>query len=262
MKPRDLSQPLNQEVSNWPYYPPFEVMYIKRKSEQGVNAQYIQTSNHIGTHIDAPRHFVTGGKTIDQLPLEWLYGPGVIANLAPDLDELDVYTPQMIESRVEVREGDILLLHTGWEKHAQFGSEPDEEKYIHRHPGAHPDMVPWLLEKKIHVWGLDAISTDHPMNLPIGRFLGKGMFNHCGRVRKQCEEKFGGPEGVAELFPDEDYQLTHNALFPHDCMHVENLGGEINSPDLHDRRLVLGVFPWLFKGGEAAFCRVVAFVEE
>ena len=30
-----------------------------------------------------------------------------------------------------------------------------------------------------------------------------------------------------ELFPDSAYQLTHNALFPHDCIHVENLGGDI-----------------------------------
>jgi len=262
MKPYDLSQPLNQEVSFWPYYPPFEVKYIKRKAEHGVNAQYIQTSNHMGTHLDAPRHFVTGGMTIDEIPMDWLYGPGVIVNLAEELDELDVYTPQMIESHVEVRDGDILLLHTGWGKYAQFGSQPDEEKYIHRHPGAHPDLVPWLLEKKIHIWGLDAISTDHPMNLPIGRFLGKGMFGHCDRVRKQCEDKFGGPEGVAKLFPDSDYQLTHNALFPHHCMHVENLGGDIEHSELQDRRLTLGVFPWKFKGGEAAFCRVVAFVQE
>lgn len=262
MKLYDLSQPLNQEVSFWPYYPPFEVKYIKRKAEHGVNAQYIQTSNHMGTHIDAPRHFVTDGKTIDQVPLEWLYGDGVIVGLADELDEFDVYTPEMIESRVEVREGDILLLHTGWERHAQFGSEPDEEKYIHRHPGAHPDMVPWLLEKKIHVWGVDAVSTDHPMNLPIGRFLGKGAFGHCDKVRAQCEAKFGGPEGVAALFPDDDYQLTHNGLFPSDCMHIENLGGAINAPELQNRRLTLGAFPWLFKGGEAAFCRVVAFVEE
>ena len=61
MKLYDLSQPLNQEVSFWPYYPPFEVKYIKRKAEHGVNAQYIQTSNHMGTHLDAPRHFVTAG---------------------------------------------------------------------------------------------------------------------------------------------------------------------------------------------------------
>jgi hypothetical protein len=55
----DLSQPLNADCSFWPFYPPFEVKYFKRKSEHGVNAQYIQTSNHMGTHLDAPRHFVT-----------------------------------------------------------------------------------------------------------------------------------------------------------------------------------------------------------
>ncbi|HRX05403.1 MAG TPA: cyclase family protein, partial [Anaerolineae bacterium] len=111
MKLYDLSQPLNQDCSFWPFYPPFEVKYIKRKSEQGVNAQYIQTSNHMGTHLDAPRHFVTKGKTIDQIPLEWLYGPGVIVDLSDVLDELDVFTPEMIEERVEVREGDILFIH-------------------------------------------------------------------------------------------------------------------------------------------------------
>ena len=140
MKIYDLSQPLNEQVSFWPYYPPFEVKYIKRKAEHGVNAQYIQTSNHMGTHLDAPRHFVTSGMTIDEIPMEWLCGPGVVVDLRDEMDELALYTPKMIEDRVEVKKGDLLFLHTGWEKHAQFGSEPDEEKYIHRHPGAHPDM--------------------------------------------------------------------------------------------------------------------------
>jgi len=40
-----------------------------------VNAQYIMTSNHMGTHLGRARHFVTAGKTIDELPLEWLCGP-------------------------------------------------------------------------------------------------------------------------------------------------------------------------------------------
>ncbi len=260
MKLYDLSQPLNQDAPFWPYYPPFEVKYIKRKAEHGVNAQYIQTSNHMGTHLDAPRHFVTGGMTIDQIPLEWLYGDGVIVDLTDEMDELAVYTPKMIETRVEVRKGDILFLHTGWHRYAQFGDEPDEEKYIHRHPGAHPGLVQWLLDKEIHIWGVDEISTDHPMNLPIGRFLGKGMHGHCDKVRAACEEKFG--DQMDELFPDDAYQLTHNALFPHNCMHVENLGGDIAAPEIQNRRITLGVFPWKFKGGEAAFCRAVAFVED
>jgi kynurenine formamidase len=262
MKPYDLSQPLDQTVSFWPYYPPFEVKYFKRKSEHGVNAQYIQTSNHIGTHLDAPRHFVTNGKTIDQIPMEWLYGPGVIVDLRDEMSDLAVYTPRMIEDRVEVRNGDLLVLHTGWSRFGQYGATPDEERYIQLHPGAHSDMVQWLIDKEIRIWGVDAVSTDHPMNLPIGRFLGKGTFGHCDRVRKIAEHKFGGPEGVAELFPEDHYQLTHNALFVHDCMHMENLGGSIDAPELQNRRLVIGCFPWLFKGGEAAFARVVAFVEE
>ena len=76
MKIYDLSQPLNEQFPFWPYYPPFEVKYIKRKAEHGVNAQYIMTSNHMGTHLDAPRHFVTNGRTIDEIPVEWLCGPG------------------------------------------------------------------------------------------------------------------------------------------------------------------------------------------
>ena len=262
MKIHDLSQPLNQDSFFWPYYPPFEVKYIKRKVEHGVNAQYIQTSNHMGTHIDAPRHFVTNGKTIDQIPLDWLYGPGVIVDLSDEMDNLAAYTPEMIEKRVEVRDGDILILHTGWHRFGQFGENADEERYVFFHPGPHPDLVPWLLKKKIHIWGVDAISTDHPMNLPIGRFLGNGTFNHWKRVRKMAEKRFGGAAKVDELFPEEHYQLTHNALFPHDCIHIENLGGEIAKPELQNKRLVIGCFPWLFKGGEAAFCRTVAFTEE
>jgi kynurenine formamidase len=261
MKIYDLSQDLNADTQFWPYYPPFEAKYFKRKVEHGVNAQYISTSNHIGTHLDAQRHFITDGMSIDQIPLEWLYGPGVIVDLT-DLDDLDVYTPEMIEARVEVREGDIIVLHTGWHKYTAGGSAPDEERYIHRHPGAHPDMVDWLIKKKVKLWCVDAVSTDHPMNLPIGRFLGKGTFGQCDKVSALAESKFGGKEGVKKLFPEDDYQLTHNALFKADCIHAENLGGQISAPELQNKRLILGCFPWKFKGGEAAFCRMVAFTEE
>lgn len=259
----DLSQPLGTDTQFWPFYPPFEAKYFKRKPEHGVNAQYIQTSNHIGTHIDAPRHFITDGMTIDQIPLEWVYGPGVVVDLTDEMDDLAVYTPEMIEKRVEVKEGDILVLHTGWHKYASGGgSEPDEERYIHLHPGAHPDMVPWLLEKKIRLWCVDAVSTDHPMDLPIGRFLGKGTFGHCDRVRALAEKKFGGKEAVDKLFPEEDYQLTHNKLFGKGCFHAENLGGDISAPEIQNKRMTISMVPWKFKGGEAAFCRAMAILEE
>ncbi|MDA1330074.1 MAG: cyclase family protein [Chloroflexi bacterium] len=261
MKIHDLSQDLNQDCSFWPYYPPFEVKYFKRKSEHGVNAQYIQTSNHMGTHMDAPRHFVTNGKTIEQLPLDWLYGEGVIVDISDKLDELAVFTPEMLDEAADIKNGDILFINTGWHKYTFLEPEGDEEKYILRHPGPHHSICEWLLDKKIHLWGVDMISTDHPMNLPIGRFLGKGGLEQWAKVRAQVEKKFGGSAKVDEMFPPEAYQLTHNALFPHDCFHVENLGGEIGNPELQNKRITLGAFPWKFKGGEAAFCRAVAFTE-
>ena len=149
----------------------------------------------------------------------------------------------------------------GRERHRPLEHQERHEA-LERHPGPHHSICPWLLDKKIHLWGVDMISTDHPMNLPIGRFLGRGGLEHWQRVRAQCEDKFGGSAKVDELFPAEAYQLTHNALFPHDCVHVENMGGQIGAPELQNRRIPLGAFPWLFKGGEAAFCRAVAFLEE
>src|SRR6266571_887457 len=96
MKLYDLSQPLNERSSFWPYYPPFEVKYIKRKAEHGVNAQYIMTSNHMGTHLDAPRHFVTAGKTIDELPLAWLCSPGVIVDLRDAIEAPELQNKRLI----------------------------------------------------------------------------------------------------------------------------------------------------------------------
>jgi kynurenine formamidase len=83
------------------------------------------------------------------------------------LDDLGLFTPEDIEKRVDVQEGDILFIHTGWHRYSFFSEEADEERYIQRHPGPHFSICDWLLSKKIHIWGVDMISTDHPMNLPL-----------------------------------------------------------------------------------------------
>jgi len=96
------------------------------------------------------------------------------------------------------------------------------------------------------------------MNLPIGRFLPRVST----KVRAAAEKKFG-KENIDTLFPDSDYQVTHNVLFPRDCIHIENIGGQIEEVLGGKKafRTTIGCFPWLFKGGEAAFARTVAFVE-
>jgi kynurenine formamidase len=50
----------------------------------------------------------------------------------------------------------------------------------------------------------------------------------------------------------------HYDLFPHEIIHIENAGGQIDR--VLDQRITVGCFPWRFMGGEAAFCRFVAFI--
>ena len=113
-------------------------------------------------------HFVTGGKDIEKVPLEQLYGPGVIVDVS-DVGDLGIYTPEMVEKRVNLHDGDILILHTGFHRYGKYPPQgmADEERYIHRHPGPTREWVDWILGRKIKLWGVDAVSTDHPMNLPI-----------------------------------------------------------------------------------------------
>ena len=80
------------------------------------------------------------------------------------------------------------------------------------------------------------------------------------RARQQAEDaalKLGS--SLDEVFPKQDYQIMHTLLFPHDIVHIENLGGEIDR--VLDSKVTFGCFPWRFQGGEAAFCRAVAFLD-
>ena len=77
-------------------------------------------------------------------------------------------------------------------------------------------------------------------------------------LAEEAEKKLGKP--LDKIFPNKDYQIMHTLLFPHDIVHAENLGGDIEK--LSNKRTTIGCFPWKFQGGESAFCRIVAFVEK
>jgi kynurenine formamidase len=74
---------------------------------------------------------------------------------------------------------------------------------------------------------------------------------------EEAEAKLG--RSLDELFPRVDYQIMHTLLFPHQIVHIENLGGAID--EVLDSKIRFGCFPWRFQGGEAAFCRAVAFLD-
>jgi len=254
VKMYDLTQPLSHLTPAWPTYEPLQIKFFKRLSPNGANGQLITTSNHVGTHLDGPLHFVTHGKDIASLPLEHLVAPGVVVDLSDIAEDYGIYTSKDIMERVEVREGDILIIHTGYHHYSWDQPTADEVRYMVKHPGPTREFVDWCLKMKIKWIGVDCGSADHPMNTKIREW----MPNQAKEADKYLKEKYG--KGLDDFFPPEDYQQMHIALFPYDIIHAENLGGDIDK--VLNKRLVIGCFPWRFVGGESSICRIVAFDEE
>ena len=258
VKMYDLSIPTSILTPPWPTYEPLQVKFFKRLAPNGANGMLITTSNHVGTHLDGPLHFDTAGRDIASLELEKLVGPGVVVDLSDQAEDWGIYTPEDITSRVEVKKGDILVINTGYHKYGFDQPEADERRYMLRHPGPSIDFMEWAQEMEIKWIGVDCGSADHPMNTKI-RDWEPAEAEACDRL---FQEKYGKTLNEIYEWPT-NYQAMHIQMFPEkygEIIHVECMGGQI--AELSNKRVIIGCFPWKFKDGEAAFCRVVAFEEQ
>jgi len=254
----DLSVPFSVQTPQWANYIPLNVGYTKRVGGQyfglGRNNAHCKCSFHIATHMDGEPHFHAAGKTIGETPLDFWVGEGAIADISEMVSDTSVYSPEMIESVVDVKEGDILLIKTGYGKYGWAEEESDEFKYMIRHPGPSPDFAEWCLKKKIKWLGVDCVAMEHPMNT-IQRIFHPKTFEEANQ---KLIDKYG--KDWDEMYPlDKYYQDMHLNLFPHGVVHAENLGNEMNN--LPGGRYYIGCF--LQKGMELASCwaRIVAWKE-
>ena len=255
LKIYDLTIPLSDKTPAWPTYEPLQVKFFKRLAPNGANGQLVTHSNHVGTHLDGPLHFCTHGSDIGSLKLKnFLVGPGVVVDISDIAEDYGIYTSKDIMDRADVRKGDILIINTGYHKYGYDQPQADEVRYMVKHPGPTLEFALWCKEMELKWIGVDCGSADHPMNTKIREWM-PAQAKECERY---MQAKFG--KGIDDLFPPEDYQLMHVALFPHNLIHAECLGGDIDQ--LLGKRITIGCFPWRWIGGESSISRIVAFGEE
>ncbi len=254
MKLIDLTIPIGIGTPPWPTYEPLQVKYFKRLAPNGANGQLLTHSNHVGTHLDGEIHFYTPGKDIADLDMDFLCGPGAMVDLSDAAGDYDIYTSEMVEARVEVREGDILIIHTGYHRYGWDQPKADEIRYMVQHPGPDREFAQWARAKKIKWIGVDCGSADHPMNTIIRQWMPR----QAREADAHFQEKYG--QSLEEIFTDDKYQMMHIELFPYGIIHAECVGGDIDL--LLNKRTTIGCFPWRFVDGESSICRVVAFVED
>jgi kynurenine formamidase len=193
----------------------------------------LSLNSHDGTHLDAPWHYspMTEGKpskTIDQIPLEWCYGHGVVLDFhhfererpieIKDLED----ALQKISYRLEPF--DIVLIRTDATKRWL------EEGYRDLGAGLTAVSTEWLIDQGIKVMGIDSWTLDQPFDVMLKR---------------------GKPERFLE-----SHKLGHNKEY---C-HMESLANLDKIPRPFGFKVA--AFPIKVEGGSGSWTRAVAIVEE
>jgi kynurenine formamidase len=264
MKIVDLSHVMNVHTPGWVGYAGNKLYYAQNLQTQSIVAQRIETALHVGTHFDGAMHATDGRKgDMASLPLDYLFNQGVVVDLSSRVTDWSVITPEMIEaSGADVREGDILLLHTGWHRYYEGQPQQDLVRYFCFHPGPNVATMQWMLQKKIKWFGMDTGSCDHAMNTSIRNMRPDLAAQFAHRFGKSPAEFFGsfeythrlsGRRVLADMFP------LHSWAFQEGLLHAENLGGDIDL--VLGKRCLIGAFPWRYEGLEACPCRVLAFLD-
>lgn len=245
----DLTLPFSVQTPQWANYEPLSVKYTKRVGGQyfglGRNNAHCRASFHLATHMDGEKHFHAAGRTIGQMPFDYWFGLGAIADISAFVSDSSVYTPAMVESVVDVHPGDILLIKTGYYRYGWNSPDSDEFRYMIKHPGPSPDFADWCLQKRIKWLGVDCVAMEHPMNT-IQRLWHPKTFAEANR---KLIEQYGADWDT--IYPlDKYYQDMHLNLFNKGIVHAENLGHDIAHAD--SGRYFIAAF--IQKGMELASC--------
>lgn len=129
------------------------------------NSSLIILPNHTGSHVDAPNHFIDGGKTLeDYSPEQWIFGAPKVLDCPCDQPEL--IGPEVLpDPTPQDEEVDLLLFRTGFELYRQ------ERRYWELGPGLSPRLAEIIKQRfpRLKAVGVDFISINSYQHRPAGR---------------------------------------------------------------------------------------------
>ena len=170
-----LSYTLNE---NTPVYGGGESLRIEqiKDMEQGdsCNTQYWKLPNHLGTHIDAPKHFARSGKSIEDFNADfWVSKRPYWIDIKP-INEKEIINSDYLNSFSIPEDIDLLLIKTG------FGSWREDESYYCKNPGFAPELADYLRDRfhNLKMIGFDVISLSSFSSRNLGRKAHKQFLDH------------------------------------------------------------------------------------
>lgn len=194
----ELSHVLTEDLSAIPNYPRPSFHQWKRMPDYNANIMQMTMVVHHGTHLDAPNHFIADAPSFDLVPLDRLWGPGVVWSFdLPDFGLIDV--ADLEAKRPRLRPGDIVLFDTG--RAAHMGTPAYD-----RHASLTLAAAEWLLAERVKMIGVDFATPDlapgnrpdgfywpvHHTLLPHGVLIAEHMANLPALSDRRIEAFFNG----------------------------------------------------------------------
>lgn len=147
----DISLPLSSGLPIWPGDPPFRRRYISEIAEGGnTNTSYLEMCAHMGTHVDAPDHFLGNGRTIETLPLSILCGRAYVLYL-PDVD---LITAEVLENAEIPPRTRRILFKTRNSSYWAAGEQAFQTNFV----ALSMDAAEYLVNRSVKLVGIDYLS--------------------------------------------------------------------------------------------------------
>ncbi|MEB3103803.1 cyclase family protein [Ferviditalea candida] len=162
----DLTHKLEENIPLWPTHARFGKILQESYELGDVALHYqISMSEHSGTHMDAPKHFIQDGPAhygIDRVPLERIMGRAAAIDLSPFPTERLViveHIQQWEEEHGRLQKGDIVLIRYGWDRLWKSRAEKDDS-YVREWPGLSFEAAKYFVDKGISAVGSDTLAVD------------------------------------------------------------------------------------------------------
>lgn len=152
MRIYDISLAVSKEIPVWPGDPPVVLDQVASLDNgDQANVSRLESGVHVGTHIDAPRHFIPGGGGIDQIPLKSLIGRAYVV----DLRKAKTIDAATLESaRIPPRTRRLLFKTTNSDWWAK-GEREFQKDFV----AVEPSGAEWLVRKGVRLVGVDYLSV-------------------------------------------------------------------------------------------------------
>jgi len=163
-----LSHRLDAKTPSFAAGPSLTIAPIKEVRSGGSSNSYsISFPNHLGTHIDAPRHVDDEGKAVCEYPFNaFVFVHPLILDLPKGESEL-ITVAELEGHDREISKADLLLLRTGF----QVRRDKDPVTYMTMNPGVSAEAARYLASMfpRLRALGLDFISLSAVQNREEGR---------------------------------------------------------------------------------------------